>query len=430
MCAFGFFFFSSRRRHTRCSRDWSSDVCSSDLSRLAASADPGDDVAIATLHEAAQAIAPGDPGMASEFARKALALTADTDPRRAALAAETAVLLHAAGRDMEAREFATAALGRVLPPEAEAQVRLSIAQMYSLPADSRTESGRAALALPGISADLRARHLGVMVLSLVAAAKPEAARAAAADAETAARSTSNASARLNLEFGRLALDEASFEYAAMAPRIQAIRRLGAEAGEDTQVQAAEWFRSSMLAHLDRLDEALEVARMGLVAAQRDHQAWIAPRWEIWRGWLLLQQGQLPDAGAALEGAFTAEGINLALAIPDAAGLAALGLVQIHTGDQRLSGRCTQIARATLAVGAFDDARRHLVWLLALQAMARGDATAARDELRAGSDQPTGAVLPVLAREVCTEPQLVRLALAARDGALADAAVSDAEQRAS
>src|SRR5690606_40394353 len=30
-----FFFFSSRRRHTRFSRDWSSDVCSSDLS------DPG-----------------------------------------------------------------------------------------------------------------------------------------------------------------------------------------------------------------------------------------------------------------------------------------------------------------------------------------------------------------------------------------------------
>src|SRR5690554_2928346 len=28
---FCFFFFSSRRRHTRCGRDWSSDVCSSDL---------------------------------------------------------------------------------------------------------------------------------------------------------------------------------------------------------------------------------------------------------------------------------------------------------------------------------------------------------------------------------------------------------------
>src|SRR5256884_132695 len=28
------FFFSSRRRHTRCSRDWSSDVCSSDLVQI------------------------------------------------------------------------------------------------------------------------------------------------------------------------------------------------------------------------------------------------------------------------------------------------------------------------------------------------------------------------------------------------------------
>src|SRR6266542_5438892 len=31
-----FFFFSSRRRHTRCYRDWSSDVCSSDLTVLEA----------------------------------------------------------------------------------------------------------------------------------------------------------------------------------------------------------------------------------------------------------------------------------------------------------------------------------------------------------------------------------------------------------
>src|SRR5690554_7137705 len=28
------FFFSSRRRHTRCGRDWSSDVCSSDLALI------------------------------------------------------------------------------------------------------------------------------------------------------------------------------------------------------------------------------------------------------------------------------------------------------------------------------------------------------------------------------------------------------------
>src|SRR5256884_2865779 len=36
------FFFTSRRRHTRCSRDWSSDVCSSDLIHAAAGADDAD----------------------------------------------------------------------------------------------------------------------------------------------------------------------------------------------------------------------------------------------------------------------------------------------------------------------------------------------------------------------------------------------------
>src|SRR6266436_6869531 len=40
-----FFFFSSRRRHTRCSRDWSSDVCSSDL-RLAESLTRADEFAV------------------------------------------------------------------------------------------------------------------------------------------------------------------------------------------------------------------------------------------------------------------------------------------------------------------------------------------------------------------------------------------------
>src|SRR5438067_11330123 len=33
MARFAVFFFSSRRRHTRSKRDWSSDVCSSDIGR-------------------------------------------------------------------------------------------------------------------------------------------------------------------------------------------------------------------------------------------------------------------------------------------------------------------------------------------------------------------------------------------------------------
>src|SRR2546429_1744055 len=36
-----FFFFTSRRRHTRCSREWSKDVCSSDLRRARRLHHPG-----------------------------------------------------------------------------------------------------------------------------------------------------------------------------------------------------------------------------------------------------------------------------------------------------------------------------------------------------------------------------------------------------
>src|SRR5439155_14854758 len=48
---FLFFFFSSRRRHTRWPRDWSSDVCSSDLTGacVAAWAEAGGLVAIPNL---------------------------------------------------------------------------------------------------------------------------------------------------------------------------------------------------------------------------------------------------------------------------------------------------------------------------------------------------------------------------------------------
>src|SRR5438270_13395656 len=42
-----FFFFSSRRRHTRFDCDWSSDVCSSDLSSLEAVAASNDECVVA-----------------------------------------------------------------------------------------------------------------------------------------------------------------------------------------------------------------------------------------------------------------------------------------------------------------------------------------------------------------------------------------------
>src|SRR5699024_11952505 len=52
------FFFSSRRRHTRSKRDWSSDVCSSDLGAGHAHEAPG--LALATTVEAIRVHTEGD----------------------------------------------------------------------------------------------------------------------------------------------------------------------------------------------------------------------------------------------------------------------------------------------------------------------------------------------------------------------------------
>src|SRR2546429_8293312 len=88
-----FFFFSSRRRHTRCSRDWSSDVCSSDLGDFLVRV-KGDAQSATEDYEKARKLQPraavlaerlaqayqsrGEMNQAKQAAREALAL----DPRR------------------------------------------------------------------------------------------------------------------------------------------------------------------------------------------------------------------------------------------------------------------------------------------------------------------------------------------------------------
>src|SRR6185295_19409724 len=73
-----FFFFSSRRRHTRYWRDWSSDVCSSDLkARLRREGVPGEEI-----RERLEALNMGRLRIASKGIVRAAAPTDAADPFR------------------------------------------------------------------------------------------------------------------------------------------------------------------------------------------------------------------------------------------------------------------------------------------------------------------------------------------------------------
>jgi len=100
--------------------------------QLAASAEPGDEVAITTLLKAAEALGTTDPGAAADLSQRALQLAPRQHPLRGPLVAETAVWLHAAARSEEAKAFADTALRDVLPAAQEAEVRLSMRTRWSV----------------------------------------------------------------------------------------------------------------------------------------------------------------------------------------------------------------------------------------------------------------------------------------------------------
>src|SRR5215211_8085959 len=90
---FVFFFFSSRRRHTRSLCDWSSDVCSSDLSDDAVEAvvRQGRGSARDTLSALDQVVAAGGVAPESQPLDALVEALIDADPARALAAVATAV---------------------------------------------------------------------------------------------------------------------------------------------------------------------------------------------------------------------------------------------------------------------------------------------------------------------------------------------------
>ncbi len=398
-------------------------------SALAASAEPGDAIAVTTLLKAMRALGASDPTGAAILGRKALELSAKDDPLRTPLVAEVAMLLHAADDVDAGRAFAETALREVLHREEEAEVRLSIAGMFSLSADVRAESGRIALALEGVSEPMRGRHLARLAYNLLAAGRPGQAATVNAAARRSTAVKSEATVRFTVDMVESGLEYLSGHFSPALDVLEAAISRGPDAEEPMRARHASQWRCEMLSVLDRFDDALDLTATYIAAAQTDRQQWEVRLWEQSRGRHLFQVGRMADAAALLEGLFRLEeGDTSVRNAADAGGLVTLGRAYLHLGDGVRRQRCADIA---LAAGeeTTPSIRRHMIWLLTLLAVSDGDYGAARSHLASLADIAGEGLLPTFPLDVTDPPHLVRIALTLGDDDLVRSTVHLAQQRA-
>jgi DNA-binding CsgD family transcriptional regulator len=393
--------------------------------QLAAGAAFGDDVAIATLAEAAEALGTTDPAAAADLAERALALMPDDHLLRGPVVARRAVSLFAAGLRSEAKQYADTVLQRTMTTEQQAQVRLSIASMFVLSPDVRVENARQALALPRLPEDLRMRLIATEMHNLVVGGRTHEAADMADAIETAARASGSREAQFAADLAIAGLDYQLLHFAASRDRLDAA--IGDGTGEDVRHRLAHYFRGWPLAALDLLDEASAVADEGIQAAKRDRQHWALYIFETWKGSLHLQAGRLPDAAAALEGRVTVGDAATVGGLIDAANLSALAQLRIHTADEWGARDVVRMCQRMLASTA-PAVRAHAAWGLAAHAMAHGKASEARSWIKAVEDPDQRYPFPLFPHDIAYDPELIRIGLAVGDHDLVARTLATAEER--
>ncbi len=396
--------------------------------QLAESAEPGDELAIATLLKAAEALGTTDPGAAADLGQRALDLASWRHPLRGPLVAQTAVWLHAAGRGEDAKAFADTALHQVFPAEQEAEVRLSIAGMFAISSDVRAEECRQALALPGLPPDLRVRHLALLFHNLVTAGRRDDARAMLEEVTLAVQTSADVAGRFALELAESGLMYADGEFPGALEMVERALRTGLRTNDDTRGHLTYQWRCDVLTMVDQLDVSLQMSTEGVASAQRDRQGWALSIFETGRGRQLLQLGRLADAAAALEGQLTVDMASHIVSVLDAAGVVALGRVAMHMGDPGLSRQAREIAQVMLGQSA-PSVRHHAAWVLALQEMAGGEAARAHEWLRTFGEEERLSIVPLFPMDVADETRVIHIALAAHDDELAVRAADTAQNRA-
>jgi tetratricopeptide (TPR) repeat protein len=240
--------------------------------QLAASAAPGDEVAITTLLTAAEALATTDPGASADLSRRALELAPERHPLRGPLVVQAAMSLHAAGRIEEAKAFADNAMRAVLPTAEEAEVRLGIAGMWLISPDVRVHASREALQLKDLPEPLRLAHMAKLAYNLVAAGRTEEAQATLSEAAIAGGRLDQV-ARFPLALSEGGLQYVGGNFCHALELFETILRDGlAEAHGLDELLTRIW-RAMTLFALDREDDALDAIDAVIVESLERGFSW-------------------------------------------------------------------------------------------------------------------------------------------------------------
>ena len=240
--------------------------------QIAASAEPGDEQAISILLRAGEALATTDPGAGADLSRRALELAPRDHHLRGPLLAQTAVLLHSAGRVDEARAFADTHLRDALPAEQEAEVLLGIAGMFRVPPDARVAAGRQALALPELPAHLRAQHLAALFHNLLVGGRIEEAKAIRAETAAAVKASGDANSAFAFALAETVIAYVDGRYDDALEMTEQAARAGIGTTDWAREHLAQEWRCETRTVLDQVDDSLRLAADGVAAAQRDRNA--------------------------------------------------------------------------------------------------------------------------------------------------------------
>ena len=372
--------------------------------QLAIGALPGDQAAIAVMHQAVNELAPSSPGAAADLALRVLELAAGHDEHRPELALSAVLVLGLAGRSAEARDVFESYLGhRRLPAAVEAELQLqlrqalAVDQMDSYPVPVPVRLLRDPSVDPAVRATLAALEQVPKIWHGQAAEADQALeRARQADAESGRADELTVvdwwRVQASLHRGR------SGEAVARARAALDVAQPMAGLPEEMVVTA--------LAADGRISEALGMMRDALAAARDEGRAGLVFRYRRLRAAMLLSQGRMEDADAEARSVID---LPAKLGYPHRTALPLSVLVEValRRGDV-VQARSALARYGPVVPGVFPDFH----WAAALAADAVGDAAAAERALAPIRGQLETGVFYIATTQHHRLPQLVRIALGA------------------